>query len=116
MSDRKCCSRQKTVDAGLLLLIFRGALICRVELLHQTLQDGYDMRFDYEVVNIPTFASTVQKSAPLHQAEMFRHHGAGQFTDIRQFADRMRTLIQNLQNPQTMRMCNRPQAFSGFSK
>ena len=74
------------------------------------------MRFHDEVENIPTFASAIQKSATLHQTEMFRHHGTGQFARFRQLTDGVFALGKNLQNSKAMRMSNRPQAFGSFGQ
>ena len=47
------------------------------------------MGFHNKVVNMSTVTSAIQKSASLHQTEMFRHHGTGQFARFRQCTDGM---------------------------
>jgi len=65
------------------------------------------MWFGYPIINSPALSLAAQKSAPLHQSQVFRGHIVRDFTVLRQFADGKPTSQQHLDHPQSNRVRQR---------
>jgi hypothetical protein len=76
----------------------------------------FQMGLSHAVKHLSSVFFAGKKTAPLHQAEMFRRHCTRQTTRFRKFTHRKITLQQHLDHSQPMRVSQRPQTLSRFAQ
>lgn len=78
-------------------------------------ENAFQMRFDDLVIDFSSLFLAREKSAVLHQSQMFGRHGTWQITGFRQLTDRIVTLKQHLYHSQPMRVSQCAETFGCLS-
>jgi len=89
---------------------------CHAKPLLNAAHNLLQMRLSDSVKHLSPILFARQKSAPLHQTQMFRRHCTWQTTRFRKFPNGKIPLQQHLNHTQPMRMSQRPQTLGRFAQ